>query len=74
MNYNFLKLLKEGLNNNKGWLKTWENVNPKKHYDIIVIGGGGHGLATAFYLASEFKEMNVAVIERGDVGYFSTNS
>ena len=68
MNYNFLKLLIEGLNNNKGWLKTWENVNPKKHYDIIVIGGGGHGLATAFYLASEFKEMNVAVLERGDIG------
>ena len=40
---------------------------PKEYYDFLIIGGGGHGLATAFYLASEFKE-KIAVIEKGDIG------
>ena len=49
MNYSFFKILKEGFKNNKGWQKTWQNPEVKKKYDIIIIGGGGHGLATAFY-------------------------
>ena len=68
MKYNFLKLIKEAFNNNDGWEKTWKNPTLKKHYDIIIIGGGGHGLATAYYLASEFKQKNIAVLEKGDIG------
>ena len=49
MYYNVLKILKEGLNDNKGWKKTWQNPEIKKKYDVIIIGGGGHGWATAFY-------------------------
>ena len=68
MKYNFLKLIKEAFNNNNGWKKTWKNPTLKEYYDFLIIGGGGHGLATAFYLASEFKEKNIAVIEKGDIG------
>ena len=64
MYYNILKLLKEGFNDNKGWKKTWQNPEIKKKYDVIIIGGGGHGLATAFYLAKEFNIKNIAVLEK----------
>ena len=68
MRYNWLKLLKEGLNNNSGWEKTWKNPEIKKEYDVIIIGGGGHGLATAFYLAKEFNIKNIAVLEKNWIG------
>ena len=68
MYYNVLKILKEGLNDNKGWKKTWQNPEIKKKYDVIIIGGGGHGLATAFYLAKEFKIKNIAVLEKNWIG------
>ena len=68
MYYNILKILKEGLNNNKGWKKTWKNPEIKKQYDVIIIGGGGHGLATAFYLAKEFGIKNIAVLEKNWIG------
>ena len=68
MNYSFFKILKEGFKNNKGWQKTWQNPEVKKKYDIIIIGGGGHGLATAFYLAKEFNIKNIAVFEKGSIG------
>ena len=54
-----MKLIKEAFNNNNGWEKTWKNPTLKKRImTFLIIGGGGHGLATAFYLASEFKEKN----------------
>ena len=68
MRYNWLKLLKEGFNNNSGWEKTWKNPELKKEYDVIIIGGGGHGLATAFYLAKEFNIKNIAVLEKNWIG------
>ena len=68
MYYNWLKLLKESLRNNSGWKKTWRNPEVKKKYDVIIIGGGGHGLATAFYLAKEFKIKNIAVLEKNWIG------
>ena len=68
MNYSFFKILKEGFKNNKGWKKTWQNPEVKKKYNIIIIGGGGHGLATAFYLAKEFNIKNIAVLEKGWIG------
>ena len=68
MYYNFLKILKEGLTNNNGWKKTWQNPQIKKKYNVIIIGGGGHGLATAFYLAKEFNVKNIAVLEKNWIG------
>ena len=68
MSYSFFKILKEGFKNNKGWPKTWQNPEVKKKYDIIIVGGGGHGLATAFYLAKEFNIKNIAVLEKGWIG------
>jgi len=68
MSYNIFQIIKEGLNGNKGWKKTWRNPNIKKKYDVIIIGGGGHGLATAFYLAKEFNIKNIAVLEKNWIG------
>ena len=68
MSYNFFQIIREGLRGNKGWKKTWRNPNIKKKYDVIIIGGGGHGLATAFYLAKEFNIKNIAVLEKNWIG------
>ena len=68
MSYNIFQIIKEGLKGNKGWKKTWRNPNIKKKYDVIIIGGGGHGLATAFYLANEFNIKNIAVLEKNWIG------
>ncbi|MGH1413683.1 MAG: sarcosine oxidase subunit beta family protein [Pelagimonas sp.] len=68
MRFSGFRILKEGLTGNKGWSPHWRNPDPKSEYDIIIIGGGGHGLATAFYLAKEHGLTNVAVLERGYLG------
>ena len=68
MRYSALKILKEGLTGNKGWKPVWREPEPKSEYDIVIVGGGGHGLATAYYLAKEFGVTNVAVIEKGWIG------
>ena len=68
MYYDWLKLLKESFRNNSGWNKTWRNPEVKKKYDAIIIGGGGRGLATAFYLAKEFNIKNLAVLEKSWIG------
>ena len=68
MSYNIFQIIKEGLKGNVGWEKTWRNPNIKKKYDVIIIGGGGHGLATAFYLAKEFNIKNIAVLEKNWIG------
>ena len=68
MSYNIFQIIREGLKGNKGWKKTWRNPNIKKKYDVIIIGGGGHGLATAFYLAKEFNIKNIAVLEKNWIG------
>lgn len=66
--YSALSLLKEGLNGQKGWQKAWRSPEPKSRYDVVIVGGGGHGLATAYYLAKNHGIKNVAVIERGWIG------
>jgi sarcosine oxidase subunit beta len=66
--YSALSLLKEGLSGQRGWEPAWRDARPKSRYDAIVIGGGGHGLATAYYLASNHGMTNVAVLERGWIG------
>jgi len=68
MRFSGFKVIKEALTGHKGWGPQWRNPEPKAHYDIIIIGGGGHGLATAYYLAKEFGQKNIAVLERGWIG------
>ena len=68
MRYSGFRLIKEALTGDKGWQPAWRDPEPKPHYDIIVIGGGGHGLATAYYLAKQFGQASVAVLERGWIG------
>ena len=66
--YSALSLIREGLNGQRGWAPAWRDADPKARYDAVVIGGGGHGLATAYYLARNHGISNVALIERGWIG------
>ena len=68
MRFSGLKILREGLTGNKGWTKHWRDPEPKKEYDILIIGGGGHGLSTAYYLAKNHGLRNIAVLEKGYLG------
>lgn len=68
MNYNVFNLLWQGLSGHKGWSKAWRSPEPKARYDAVIIGGGGHGLATAYYLAREHGMTNIAVLEKGWLG------
>jgi len=68
MHYSALSLVKQALSGNRGWTRAWRNPEPKKQYDVIIIGGGGHGLATAYYLAKLHGITNVAVLEKGYIG------
>ena len=68
MHYSGFKVIKEALTGHKGWQPAWRDPEPQGYYDIIIIGGGGHGLATAFYLAKEFEQKRIAVIEKGWIG------
>lgn len=66
--YSALSLLQEGVYAQRGWEPAWRDAAPKARYDAIVIGGGGHGLATAYYLAKNHGLTNVALVERGWIG------
>ena len=66
--YSALSIFREGLAHQRGWEPAWRDPEPREAYDAIVIGGGGHGLATAYYLAKNHGLTNVAVIERGWIG------
>ena len=68
MRFSGLKVISEALRGHKGWEATWRDATPKSHYDYIIIGGGGHGLATAYYLARRYGKANIAVVEKGWLG------
>jgi sarcosine oxidase subunit beta len=68
MHYSIFSLLAQSLTGHKGWTPVWRDPAPKADYDVIIIGGGGHGLATAHYLASRHGITNVAVLEKGYLG------
>ena len=61
-------LLRRAFSDHRGWSEQWRSPEPRPEYDIVIIGGGGHGLATAYYLAKEHGLRNVAVIERAWLG------
>ncbi|MEL6268110.1 MAG: sarcosine oxidase subunit beta family protein, partial [Pseudomonadota bacterium] len=66
--YGLWSILKGGLTGQKHWGQAWAKPDPKPSYDIVIVGGGGHGLATAYYLAKEHGAKRVAVVEKGWIG------
>ena len=68
MKYSIFSLARNALRDHQDWPRAWRSPRPKRHYDAVIIGGGGHGLATAYYLAKLHGMRNVAVIEKGWLG------
>ncbi len=68
MRYSAFSILKNAFSGNRNWAPMWREPQPKPHYDVIIVGGGGHGLATAYYLAKEHGITNVAVLEKSYLG------
>ncbi len=66
--YSLFKLIRHGLHHNEQWPRAWRNPEPRRHYDAIIVGAGGHGLATAYYLARLHGMRNIAVLEKGWLG------
>ena len=66
--YSIFSLVRNALSYHQDWQEAWRSPDPKPEYDVIIIGGGGHGLATAYYLAKEHGISNVAVLEKGWLG------
>lgn len=66
--YSIFSLARNALSHHENWPKAWRSPEPKKAYDAVIVGGGGHGLATAYYLAKEHGLSNIAVLEKGWLG------
>ncbi|MDA3888084.1 MAG: sarcosine oxidase subunit beta family protein [Allgaiera sp.] len=66
--YSVFALAREAMRHHTGWERAWASPEPRKHYDVVIVGAGGHGLATAYYLGKNFGITNVAVIEKGWLG------
>ena len=68
MRFSGFRVIKEALTGYKGWGPLWRNPEPQPSYDYVIVGGGGHGLATAYHLAKVFKGKRIAVLEKGWLG------
>ncbi|MGJ5180193.1 sarcosine oxidase subunit beta family protein [Bradyrhizobium oligotrophicum] len=68
MRYSLFSLARQALRGHRDWQPVWRDAAPKSSYDVIIVGGGGHGLATAYYLAKQHGIRNVAVVEKGWIG------
>ncbi|MEM9270505.1 MAG: FAD-dependent oxidoreductase, partial [Pseudomonadota bacterium] len=66
--YSAFALAREALRHHEGWERAWSSPEPKSQYDVVVVGAGGHGLATAYYLAKNHGVRKVAVLEKGWLG------
>ncbi|MCZ6721418.1 MAG: FAD-dependent oxidoreductase, partial [Proteobacteria bacterium] len=66
--YSIFSLIRNALSYHENWPRAWRSPEPKSAYDVIIVGGGGHGLASAYYLAKEHGLTNVAVLEKGWLG------
>src|SRR5882672_2203086 len=66
--YSAARLIREAFASHRGWSRAWHKAAPRSRYRVVIVGGGGHGLATAYYLAREFGVTDVAVLEKGPIG------
>jgi methylglutamate dehydrogenase subunit A len=68
MRYSVVSLVRQALQGHRGWGPTWRDASPRPRYEVVIVGGGGHGLATAYYLAKVHGVRSVAVLEKGWIG------
>ena len=68
MRFSLFNLIRQSFDANRGWPEQWRSPEPKPSYDAVIVGAGGHGLATAYYMAAEHGMTNIAVVEKGWLG------